>query len=100
MKKCNSDSLSFSRVKGRDVSVDFKGSNITSDARNLLLSEVERHLNLTEQISDILPDDRNQANVLHSILSMLRQRSYGLACGYEDLNDHDSMHPKFPDFYN
>jgi len=91
MTKYNSDSLSFSRVKGRDVSADFGGGNITSDAGSILLSEVDRHLNLTEQISSVLPDDRNQANVLHSVVSMLRQRSYGLACGYEDLNDHDSM---------
>ena len=91
MTKCNSDLLSFSRLQGRDVRANFKGGNITSDAGSLLLREIDRHLNLTEQIAGVLPDERNQSQITHSLLSMIRQRVYGLACGYEDLNDHDSM---------
>ena len=46
---------------------------------------------LTDKISKIFPDLRDQGKITHSLKSMLQQRIYGLACGYEDCNDHDSL---------
>ena len=64
---------------------------MTSDAGLLLLQRVDCHLKLLERIAPHLPDDRDPSRVTHSTLSLLRQRVYGIAQGYEDLNDHDRL---------
>ena len=87
----NRDQLSFPRCKGRAVETDFSGGNVTSDAGVLLLRQADRRLGLTASIARMLSDPRRKASCEHTVLSMLRQRVYGLAAGYEDLNDHDSL---------
>ena len=87
----NRESLGFPRCKGRKVEADFSGGNVTSDGGVLLVREVDRRLGLTASIARLLSDPRRQASCEHTVLSMLRQRVYGLAAGYEDLNDHDSL---------
>jgi hypothetical protein len=57
----------------------------------MLLRQVDRWLGFTKQLDRILPDRRNPLLIQHSQESLLRQRIYGLALGYEDLNDHDSL---------
>ncbi len=57
----------------------------------LLLRQADRHLGLTRSVARIFSDPRRQASCEHGLLSMLRQRVYGLALGYEDLNDHDDL---------
>jgi hypothetical protein len=57
----------------------------------LLLRQVDRLLGLTASVSDLLEDPRRRASCEHDQLSLLRQRVYGLALGYEDLNDHDAL---------
>ena len=83
--------LEFPGVKGRRVEAAFEGGNVTSDGGLLLLRQVDRRLGLTAAASKLLDDPRRQASCDHSQLSMIRQRVYGLALGYEDLNDHDSL---------
>ena len=46
---------------------------------------------MTKQVANILPDNRRQSSIIHNILTMLRQRVFGLAAGYEDLNDHNTL---------
>ena len=87
----NREQLSFPGCKGRKVEADFSGGNVTSDAGVLLVRQVDLHLGLTASVAPLVPDPRRQASCEHSVLSMLRQRVYGLALGYEDLNDHDSL---------
>ena len=87
----NREQLSFPGCKGRKVEADFSGGNVTSDAGVLLVRQVDRLLGLTASVAPLLPDPRRQASCGHSVLSMLRQRVYGLALGYEDLNDHDFL---------
>ncbi len=87
----NSEQLSFPGVKGRRVEADFSGGNVTSDAGILLLRQADRRLGLTASIAALLADPRRQASCEHTVLSMLRQRVYGLSAGYEDLNDHNSL---------
>lgn len=48
-------------------------------------------INLTDRIAATAFDPRNQKKINHIILAMLFQRVYGLALGYEDLNDHDTL---------
>ncbi len=81
----------FPGVKGRRVEAAFAGGNVTSDGGLLLLRQADRRLGLTAAAAKLLADPRRQASCDHSQLSMIRQRVYGLALGYEDLNDHDGL---------
>ena len=56
-----------------------------------MLREVDRRLGLTAQVARRLGDARQRGKVRHEVLTMLRQRVHGLALGYEDLNDHDTL---------
>ena len=72
----------------------FAGGAITSNGGAVLLRQADRMLGLTEQAARVLDDPRRKASCRHSARSMLRQRVFGLALGYEDLNDHDEL--RFP----
>ena len=93
MTKCNSLFDLFQRVKGRKISVNFNGGNISSDGGLLLFSQLDRIINLTSEVSkSLLPfDKRQKGKVKHKIIEMIRQRVYGILCGNEDLNDHDLL---------
>jgi hypothetical protein len=81
----------FGSVNKRKVEVSFSGGDVSSDGGVLLVRQADKLLRLTEQLSRLLPDKRQPGKVRHSMLDMIRQRIYGLALGYEDLNDHDSL---------
>lgn len=83
--------LVFPGCKGRRVEADFDGGHVTSDAGVLLLRQADRRLGLTAAAARVLGDPRRQASCDHTVLGMLRQRVYGIAAGYEDLNDHDRL---------
>jgi len=89
--KCTQESFDFPAVKRRTVEVNFQGGDITSDGGVLLLRQMDKRLGLSEAVSQALEDKRRQASCKHDSLSLLRQRIYGLAAGYEDLNDHQSL---------
>jgi hypothetical protein len=91
MKNCTTKKFQFPSLKRRKIEAEFSGGSITSDAGGIFLREVDRQLNLLEPIAKLFPDDRDQSKVTHTILEMLRQRVYGIALGYEDLNDHDDL---------
>jgi len=81
----------FPACKSRKIEVDFEGGDITSDAGSLLLRQVDRKLGLTRDLNKALHDPRSKGSCEHSQLSLYRQRIYGLALGYEDLNDHSTL---------
>ncbi len=91
MIKCNTKQINFSPIKSKRIEYSFTGGNITSDGGVILLRQVDKKLKLTEQATDCIPDKRNPNYVTYSTLEMLRQRVYGIALGYEDLNDHDKL---------
>lgn len=91
MTDCTQESLAFPRCKGRRVEARFTGGAITSDAGALLLRSADRRLGLSAQVARALHDPRRQASCTHAVRSLVRQRLYGLALGYEDLNDHDDL---------
>jgi len=88
---CTTEKIEFSPLKRRKVEAEFSGGEITSDAGALLLRQADRQLELLKQVASVVDDRRRQELVQHSLLSMLRQRVYGLALGYEDLNDHQEL---------
>ena len=83
--------LEFPACKKRIVEAEFSGGAVSSDGGILLLNKADRLLKLTEGIASKLQDNRQQGKCEHSLLSMLRQRVYGIALGYEDLNDHTPL---------
>ena len=91
MTDCIQESLPFPRCKGRRVEARFSGGDITSNGGVLLLREADRRSGLTQRVAKSLTDPRRQASCVHDAVSIVRQRVYGLALGYEDLNDHDEL---------
>jgi len=88
---CTQNSFDFPPLKRRQVEANFQGGAITSDGGVLLLRQVDQKLGLSEAVARALNDPRRQASCVHDGLSILKQRLYGLALGYEDLNDHQHL---------
>jgi hypothetical protein len=81
----------FPGLGRRKIEANFAGGQVSSDGGVMLLRQVDRWLGFTKRLDRILPERRNPLLIQHSQESLLRQRIYGLALGYEDLNDHDSL---------
>lgn len=88
---CTEESLEFQSHGRQRVVADFRSSRISSDGGSLLLREVDTQFGLIEQASECFSDFRDQRFVEHDLVTMLRQRTFGICLGYEDLNDHDAL---------
>jgi hypothetical protein len=88
---CKEQPLLFQDLGSGQVVADFSGGTLSTDAGALLLRQVDAHLGLTESLARCFRDGRNAVWVEHSVEQMLAQRIYGLALGYEDLNDHQRL---------
>ena len=91
MTLCYQNAFEFPRVRRRVVEARFNGGELTSDGGSLLLRQADRYLGLTNAVARALEDPRRRASCTHDTGSLLRQRVYALALGYEDLNDHDTL---------
>lgn len=83
--------IEFGRLGRRVIQGQFDGGSMTSDAGVMLLSATDRKLSLLSQAARCLADPRDPLLIKHSVADMLRQRVYGLALGWEDLNDHGAL---------
>jgi hypothetical protein len=81
----------FAVVEGRDVVVAFDGGAISSDAGALLLGAADHAIKLTERFAACFHDARRPHLIEHEVATLLGQRVFGIALGYEDLNDHDEL---------
>jgi hypothetical protein len=81
----------FSSLGRRDIHANFAGGSITSDAGALLLREADRHIGLVDALDAAIPDPRHPAFISHPQRSLLAQRLFAIASGYEDLNDHQHL---------
>jgi hypothetical protein len=81
----------FQDLGSRQVVADFSGGTLSSDGGVLLLRQVDINLGLTQALAQCFGDRRQQVFVDHSVRQLLTQRIYGLALGYEDLNDHEQL---------
>jgi hypothetical protein len=88
---CNPRQLEFQGVDRRTVVAAFDGGTLTSDGGLLLLSEVERRRGILRQFAACFQDQRNPDYMEHRLEELIRQRVFGLALAYEDLNDHDEL---------
>src|SRR5215210_6796306 len=91
MTECTQSSFGFEACGRREIVARFDGGTISSDGGALLLRETDKRLNLLPRLAACFLDGRRQDRVEHSIAEMLAQRIYGLALGYEDLNDHEQL---------
>jgi hypothetical protein len=91
MTECNQSSFGFEGSGRREIVARFDGGTISSDGGAFLLRQTDKLLNLIPRLGQCFLDGRNQSLVEHSVSEMLAQRIYGLALGYEDLNDHEQL---------
>ncbi len=89
--ECTPSQMEFQGLGRRKVVTAFDGGHISSDGGALLLRETDARFGIMEQLADCFTDHRDPELIEHSVLEMLRQRVYGIALGYEDLNDHDDL---------
>jgi len=91
MTECSETVFPFAGHFSRAVVARFDGGAISSDGGALLLRETDARLKLISRLADCFEDRRNPWFTEHSVKELLAQRVYGLALGYEDLNDHDQL---------
>src|SRR6202453_3036000 len=89
--ECSAKPSAFERVEGRPVVAEFDGGALTSDAGGLLLGAADRGLGLVGRLAGCFRDARDPRFVEHSVATLVGQRVFGIALGYEDLNDHDEL---------
>jgi hypothetical protein len=89
--ECTPPLFEFEAVERRAVVAGFDGGDITSNAGALLLGQVDRGLGLMRRFAACFTDRRDPRFVEHQVETLVGQRIFGLALGYEDLNDHDEL---------
>ena len=89
--ECTAGTLQFQAVARRTVQARFDGGTLTSDGGAVLLREVDRATRILAQFTACFRDHRDPERITHAVAALVRQRVYGLALGYEDLNDHDRL---------
>src|SRR5213592_236668 len=75
----------------------FDQAHASSDGGAVLLKALDDRLGVTERLALSLSDPRQSGKVEHELIELVRQRVYGIACGYADCNDaarlaHDPVH--------
>lgn len=91
MTECTPTPLRFATLGSRRLEADFAGGDLTSDAGALLLREADRRLGLLDALDRAIPDPRHPELITHPQRALLTQRIFGIALGYEDLNDHTTL---------
>jgi hypothetical protein len=89
--QCSADRFEFARLEGRPVVAGFDGGAVTSEAGALLLRATDQAIGLVERFAGCFHDSRTQKQVEHTVRTLVGQRVFGIALGYEDIIDHDTL---------
>src|SRR5512135_2027551 len=89
--QCNATYLDFPMLGHREIVADFDGGDITSAGGALLLRKTEQLTAIIRQFAACFTDHRDPDLIEHTVEELVAQRVFGLALGYEDLNDHDDL---------
>lgn len=89
--ECNSSQIEFEGVGKRKLVASFDAEHITSDGGMVLLEQVDRRFGVMHRFADCFVDHRAPELIEHELEQLLRQRGFGICCGYEDLNDHATL---------
>lgn len=85
------ETLNFGRLGRRHLQANFEGGDLSSDGGLMLLRQIDAHTGLSRMAAKALTERRAAGRIRHRLRDVLAQRLYGLCCGYEDLNDHDTL---------
>src|SRR5271165_6170160 len=88
---CKSQPLLFEDLGSRQVVADFSGGTLSSDGGVLLLRQVDANLGVSGALAQCFTDERDARFVDHRVDQLIRQRLYGMALGYDDINDHEQL---------
>ena len=91
MTECKQSSFGFQDCGSREIVARFDGGTISSDGGAVLLRQTDQRLDLLPRLARCFLDGRDPERVQHSVQEMISQRVYGLALGYEDINDHEQL---------
>ena len=91
MTECSETLFPFEAHFSRQVVAQFEGSWLTTEGGSLLLRQADRKVGLLGRVARCFTDYRQPERIEHRLEEMLAQRIYGLALGYEDLNDHEQL---------
>ena len=83
--------LSFDFLPSRPLEIEVSPAPLSSDAGLLPVRQFDQRIRLTEQFTAALDDPRDPTLTQQSLLTMVRQRIYGILADYEDQNDHDTL---------
>src|SRR6266567_1349298 len=89
--ECSAECFDFGIVEGRPVEAAFDAGLVTSDAGALLLGATDRAIGMMDRFGACFHDERRQDLIEHEVATLVGQRVFGIALGYEDLNDHDEL---------
>ncbi|MGA9033878.1 MAG: IS1380 family transposase [Sulfuricaulis sp.] len=89
--ECSAESFDFGSVEGRRVEAAFDAGLVTSDAGALLLGATDRAIRMIDRFASCFHDERRPEWIEHEVSTLVGQRVFGIALGYEDLNDHDEL---------
>src|SRR3974390_1923912 len=88
---CSADLFEFAPVEGRKVVAAFDAGPVTSDAGALLLGATDRAIGMMKRFACCFDDSRRPDLIEHEVVTLIGQRVFGIALGYEDLNDHHQL---------
>jgi Transposase DDE domain group 1 len=89
--ECSAERFDFGMVEGRAVEAAFDAGLVTSDAGALLVGATDRAIDLMDRFAECFCDNRRQDLIEHEVATLIGQRVFAIALGYEDLNDHDEL---------
>src|SRR6202021_3682811 len=89
--ECSAKPSEFAPVEGRPVVAQFDGGAVTADGGGLLLGAADKAIGLVGRLAGCFRDARDGRYIEHTVATLVGQRVFGIALGYEDLNDHDDL---------
>jgi hypothetical protein len=90
MQDCATQKIRFETPTPLALEAAFDGGRLTSDGGLSWLAKMDSEMGLSEMISECVPEWRTRRG-RHTMLALVKQRLYQIACGYEDQNDSDSL---------
>ena len=82
--------LAFPAVSHRTVNASFDGGDLTSDTGLLFLAQADQRLGLTDRMARVLLERRQIGKIRFDLATLLQERIYAIAAGYEDCSDLDT----------
>ena len=91
MTNCTKELFTYPAFDRRKIEASFTGGDVSSDGGVMLLRQADKRLGFVQALDAAMKDTRDPNLITHEQKDLLKQRIYGLALGYEDLNDHDTL---------